>query len=63
MKNRVGIIGHGYVGSIMKKLFSNVIVFDEIKIDSKTDINQCEIANVCVPIPNVFGGKLRCHDC
>lgn len=58
MKNRVGVIGYGHVGNIMKELFTDAVVYDEIKkIGSKPEINQCEIVFVCVPTPISLDGS------
>ena len=56
-KNKVGIVGLGHVGSIMKELFEYVAVYDEIKeIGNRDEINQCQVVFVCVPTPQGKGG-------
>lgn len=56
--NKVGIVGLGHVGSIMKELFADATVYDEIKaIGDRESINRCEIAFVCVPTPQANDGS------
>ena len=58
MKDKVGIIGYGHVGSIMKELFSEATIYDEIKkIGSREAINCCRFAFVCVPTPQGENGE------
>lgn len=57
-KNKVGIVGLGHVGSIMKELFEDAAVYDEIKeIGNRDEINQCQVAFVCVPTPQAENGR------
>lgn len=43
-KNNMGIVGLGRVGSIMKELFEEAIVYDAIKKSGNCDeINQCYV--------------------
>lgn len=57
-KNKVGIVGLGHVGGIMQQLFPDAVVFDELKeIGSREEINQCEIAFICVPTPMAVDGS------
>ena len=54
----VGIVGCGNVGSIMKELFSDAVVYDEPKgIGSREEINECDFAFVCVPTPKAEDGS------
>lgn len=49
---KIGIVGYGHVGTAMKQLFSEAIVYDEPKkIGNREDINECDICFVCVPTP------------
>ena len=49
---KIGIIGCGHVGGAMHELFKDAIVYDKLKgIGSKQEINQCDLAFVCVPTP------------
>lgn len=51
-KNNVGIVGMGHVGSIMKELFEDAVVYDEIKeIGNREEVNRCQVAFICVPTP------------
>jgi UDP-N-acetyl-D-mannosaminuronate dehydrogenase len=61
-KKTVAIIGNGWVGKAMQKLFSDALVYvkDPNKIvvldknrftNQKEQINQCDIAFICVPTP------------
>lgn len=55
----VGIIGFGWVGKAMKELFPEAFVYDvNLSLDSKEDINTCDIVFVCVPTPNKDNGEL-----
>ena len=56
-EKRIGIVGLGHVGGSMKELFTNAVVYDEIKqIGTREAINQCQIAFVCVPTPRAEDG-------
>ena len=59
-KNKVGIIGAGgFVGKAMQKLFSGAVLYDiNIPETSMENVNECEIAIVCVPTPATDGSKL-----
>ena len=49
---KIGIIGYGHVGTAMKKLFKNAVIYDPLKkIGSQDEINVCDTAFVCVPTP------------
>jgi len=53
---KIGIVGHGYVGKGMEKFFQNhyeVNVYDPglQNGNTKTEINECDLAVVCVPTP------------
>jgi UDPglucose 6-dehydrogenase len=47
MEQKIGIIGNGFVGKAMKKLFPDALVFDR-GADQK-EINACFAVFVCVP--------------
>lgn len=54
----VSIVGCGHVGSIMKELFSDAVVYDEPKgIGTKEEVNECDFAFVCVPTPKAEDGS------
>ena len=56
-KNKVGIVGLGHVGGSMSELFTEAVLFDEIKgVGSREEINDCEVAFVCVPTPRAEDG-------
>lgn len=56
-KSKIGIVGLGHVGSIMKELFVEAVVYDEIKkIGSRDEINKCKIVFICVPTPKAKDG-------
>src|SRR3990167_1132567 len=57
---KVGIIGYGWVGKAMGKLFPYALVHDPVvgKTASKKLINECDIAFICVPTPSIDEGKL-----
>lgn len=57
MNYKIGIVGYGHVGGIMKELFTDAIIYDEPKgIGSKKEINECDFAFVCVPTPMAEDG-------
>lgn len=54
----IAIIGLGYVGTAMNKLFPDAVVYDEPKsIGTRDDVNACDIAFVCVPTPENEDGS------
>lgn len=57
---KVGIIGYGWVGKAMFKLFPDALVYDPaLKYKTtKEEINQCDIVFICVPTPCIEEGKL-----
>jgi len=62
---KTAIIGLGWVGKSMLKLFPDSVVYDPIlqgkngdmATATKEEVNQCDVAFVCVPTPNVDGGE------
>lgn len=65
---KVAIIGYGWVGTAMQKLFPDALIYDPAKADSfpedypdevcRAAINECDVAFICVPTPVVDEGKL-----
>ncbi len=56
----VGICGYGYVGQGMHKVFPDAVLFDpynEKATASKEDINNCDLAVVCVPTNELPNGE------
>ena len=54
---KVAIVGLGYVGTAMNKLFAQAVVYDEPKgVGSRDEVNECEAAFVCVPTPAGVNG-------
>lgn len=61
MKNKVAIIGYGYVGKAMHKIFPDAMTFDtsaypsghELSMKDHQDIinSECGLAIICVPTP------------
>jgi len=56
MKKTVGIIGYGYVGKSMARLFPDAKIYDKFQPEynssrHKEDVNKCDLAIVCVPTP------------
>jgi UDPglucose 6-dehydrogenase len=55
---KVAIIGYGWVGKSMAKLFPDALIYDplvassEFKSSTKEEINECDVAFICVPSPN-----------
>lgn len=63
MNKKVAIIGNGWVGKGMQQLFPDALTyvreisfFQDIRnfTNSKEEINQCDIAFICVPTPNAI---------
>lgn len=56
----VGLIGFGWVGKAMHRLFPDAQIYDPdyIRTINKETINKCDIAFVGVPTPNIGEGKL-----
>ena len=55
----VAVIGEGWVGKSMIEMFPDAVVYDEPKnIGSIALVNECEVAFVCVPTPNLEDGSL-----
>lgn len=55
---KIGIIGYGHVGTAMKEIFLDAIVFDKFKkIGSLDEINTCDVAFICVPSPQKEDGS------
>ena len=58
MNYKVGIVGFGHVGGIMKQLFTDAVIYDEPKnIGTKEEINSCGFVFVCVPTPMAEDGR------
>lgn len=55
MKNKVAIIGYGYVGKAVTRFFQdhyNVVVYDPFLDEvagTKSEVNKCDLAVLCVP--------------
>ncbi|OGF65030.1 hypothetical protein A2Z53_01460 [Candidatus Giovannonibacteria bacterium RIFCSPHIGHO2_02_42_15] len=57
IKSKVALIGYGYVGKGMHKIFPDAILYD-IDKGSKDEVNQnAELAIVCVPTPIAEDGS------
>lgn len=54
----VAVVGDGHVGGIMKQLFPDAVVYDEPKgIGTREEVNETNIAFVCVPTPKSEDGS------
>ena len=57
----VAIVGYGFVGKAMHKLFPEATIHDP-KLDKPTatqnDVNKCDVVFICVPTPVIDEGKL-----
>ena len=60
MAESVAIIGYGWVGKAMEKLFPDAYVYDPLvgKGDSQEEVNKRQVAFISVPTPNIGEGKL-----
>ena len=56
----VAIIGYGWVGRAMGKLFPDAIIYDPEYSQSATKeaANSADVAFICVPTPNMPIGSL-----
>ncbi len=55
---KVAIVGAGAVGNAIARLFPGSVIFDEPKrIGSRSDVNACDAAFVCVPTPRGTDGS------
>ena len=48
---KVAVIGNGWVGQSMIKIFPDAYVYTR-KIGKKEKVNQCDVAFICVPTPS-----------
>lgn len=56
---KVAIVGLGIVGKAMLKLFPEAVVYDEpLGVGSRSQVNGCDVAFVCVPTPGTEDGPL-----
>ena len=54
----IAIVGYGWVGKSMLAIFPDAVVFDEpLGIGSREEVNECEIALICVPTPSTSTGE------
>jgi len=55
----VAVIGRGWVGKSMLDLFPDAVVYDEpLAEGTRSNVNKCDVAFICVPSPNVGKGAL-----
>ncbi len=55
---KVAIVGVGAVGLGIAKLFPDAVLYDEPKkIGTRTEVNSCDLAFVCVPTPSAEDGS------
>lgn len=53
------VIGTGWVGKSMLELFPDSVAYDKpLGIGTQEAVNNCEVAFVCVPSPNIEEGEL-----
>lgn len=52
---KVAIVGYGYVGKAMHKIFPDAVIYNEgqTNIGTREEVNECGLAIVCVPTPMV----------
>ena len=56
--NKVTIIGHGWVGKSVHKLFPEALIYDPPRYKSQRKANKGDVAFICVPTPVVDEGRL-----
>lgn len=54
----VAIIGYGWVGRAMQKLFPQAIIYSPKLKTPKKEVNKADIAFICVPTPNTTEKEL-----
>ena len=57
---KVAIVGHGFVGKAMKRMFPHALIYDplEKKLSSpQSQINKADVGFVCVPTPMAKDGS------
>ncbi len=55
---KVAIIGYGYVGQAMQRVFPDAVIFDEPKgMGSREAVNRCDVGIICVPTPAARDGS------
>lgn len=58
-RNKVGIVGLGWVGRSMQTEFPEAVVYDEpLGLGTRAAINACDVGFICVPTPNPARGLL-----
>lgn len=58
MNKLVGIVGYGHVGTLVRKLFPDAVVYDEpYHIGERAHVNECDFVFVCVPTPKSEDGS------
>lgn len=55
---KVTIIGHGWVGKSVEKLFPDAYIYNPPKSTSKRKANKSDVAFICVPTPSINEGAL-----
>jgi len=57
---KIAIIGYGWVGKAMEKLFPDAVIYDPLLgyKTTKEEVNKCDIAFICVPSPCPAEGAL-----
>jgi len=51
MVKKVAIIGYGWVGKAMHKLFPEALIYSHGIETSQEEVNKCDVAFICVPTP------------
>jgi UDPglucose 6-dehydrogenase len=61
MKEKVGIVGYGWVGKAVHKLFPEAVIYTD-HLGTKEEINKCTVVFICVPTPCPKEGALDTSD-
>ena len=57
---KTAIIGYGWVGKAMHKLFPDAYLYDiNIEGSTKKKVNECDVAFICVPTPLAYDESLH----
>lgn len=60
---KVAIIGYGWVGKAYHKMFPDAVLYDpfseyeQVRSTTKEQVNECDLALVCVPTDSRFNGR------
>lgn len=58
---KVAIVGYGWVGKAYHNIFPDALIYDEpLKIGTREEVNECDLAIIAVPTNGMENGALDC---